>query len=180
MLKKLNLGCGTDIRSGWVNLDSAKLAGVDVVWDVERVPLPFRDAEFDEVLCQDILEHVNYVPILKDLHRILKDSGRITIRVPHFTSKNNYIDPTHKKMFSMRTFDFFTKHSMKGRGYYFDFAFGHVASARMTFELSSRLFFFNKLARWFFNRNRQTQDFYESTFLSRLFPAQNIIVTLVK
>ena len=52
-LKKLNLGCGNDIRVGWTNVDVAKLPGVDIVYDVERVPLPFKNEVFDIVLCND-------------------------------------------------------------------------------------------------------------------------------
>ena len=37
---KLHLGCGTDIRAGWVNLDCAKLPGVDIVHDLNVLPLP--------------------------------------------------------------------------------------------------------------------------------------------
>lgn len=48
---KLNLGCGTDIRKGWINLDIAKLDGIDVIHDVNNVPLPFEDNTFDYVLC---------------------------------------------------------------------------------------------------------------------------------
>ena len=40
-MKKLNLGCGNDIRQGYINLDVAELDGVDVVWDVNKLPLPF-------------------------------------------------------------------------------------------------------------------------------------------
>jgi ubiquinone/menaquinone biosynthesis C-methylase UbiE len=75
------------------------------------VPLPFKNEEFNEILCQDILEHTDYVPILRELHRILKPGGKLIIRVPHFTSRNNFIDPTHKKLFSINTFDFFVKDS---------------------------------------------------------------------
>ena len=43
--QKLNLGCGTEIKKGWVNLDSVALAGVDVVHDIEKLPLrPYRVA----------------------------------------------------------------------------------------------------------------------------------------
>lgn len=39
---KLNLGCGNDIREGWVNLDINKKEGVNVVHDLNEVPLPFE------------------------------------------------------------------------------------------------------------------------------------------
>src|SRR3989344_2394548 len=103
-MKKLNLGSGRDIKKGYINLDLHKLDGVDVVWDIEKLPLPFKDGEFDEILCQDILEHVEYIPVLRELHRILKPRGRLLNRVPHFTSRNNFGDPTHRRMFSIKTF----------------------------------------------------------------------------
>ena len=107
--KKLNLGSGSDTKDGWVNLNIVALPGIDVVHDIEKLPLPFEKDTFDEIVAQDILEHVDYVPVLKDLHRILADGGKLHIRVPHYTSRNNYTDPTHKKRFSVSTFDYFAK-----------------------------------------------------------------------
>lgn len=181
--KKLNLGCGRDTKPGWVNLDSSRLPGVDVVHDIEKLPLPFPDEEFDEILAQDVLEHMaDFMPVLRDLHRILKKGGAITIRVPHFTSKNNFIDPTHRRLFSIHTFEFFIKNSPlhKERDYYFDFAFERIVSRHLTFEKSSRLFFYNRFTEWFFNLSPSMQSFYESTGLSREFPAENILITLEK
>ena len=137
MHKKLNLGCGTDIREGWVNLDSAALPGVDVVHDINSLPLPFAADSFDEIVCQDILEHIaDYTPLLKELHRVLAPGGMLRVRVPHFTSKNNFSDPTHRRMFSSATFDFFTKGTRwhKARHYYFDFSFSSITELELTFE----------------------------------------------
>lgn len=182
--KKLNLGCGKDIKPGWVNLDSAKLSGVDVVWDIEKLPLPFGNEEFDEILANDILEHVEYIPVLLDLHRILKSGGKLEIRVPHFTSVDNFADPTHKKMFSVLTFTFFAENpavrKLAEREYYFDFHFKKIARVKITFEHGSRLFLFNRLIEPLVNINLKMQYFYEATALSRLFPAKNIIVKLIK
>src|SRR3989344_7552220 len=179
-VKKLNLGCGNDIKQGWVNLDSDKLPGVDVVRNIEELPLPFGDGEFDEILANDILEHVEYIPVLKDLHRVLKPGGKLKARVPHFTSKNNFADPTHKKMFSVVTFDFFVKNTIfskpKDREYYFDFHFDRISKIHITFEKSSRWFFYNKIVEPFVNIGPKMQYFYEATALSREFPAENIIV----
>ena len=182
--KKLNLGCGNDIRSGWINLDSSALPGVDVVHNIERVPLPFTDGMFQEILCQDVLEHIDYIPVLKDLHRILEPGGILRIRVPHFTSRNNFVDPTHKKQFSVSTFSYFTQNEQDTksaeRQYYFDFHFSRIVSVELTFDRWSRLFLLNRLVGPIVNRNRRFQMLYEASGWSRLFPAQNILVSIVK
>ncbi len=178
-LKKLNVGCGTEIRGGWINLDSVKLPGVDIVHDIETFPLPFDEETFDIILCRDVLEHVEYVPVLRELHRILKKGGAINIRVPHFTSRRNYDDPTHKKMFSIRTFEYFIKNSRVSRDYYFDFHFNKIAFTKITFE--KKFYFYNYLIEIIINAGNKTKEtLYEATFLSRLFPAESILVKLVK
>lgn len=178
-LKKLNIGCGHDIRSGWINLDSSPLAGVDVVYDIESGLFPFDDEQFDEILCQDVLEHVEYIPVLKEIHRILKKGGKLTIRVPHFTSPNNYIDPTHKKMFSFRTFGFFVLDKSIGeRNYYFDFHFSSINPVKIIFIKG--LLFYNFIVEPIVNSSLVVRKLYEETMFSRLFPAQNILVELIK
>lgn len=178
-LKKLNVGCGKDIRKGWVNLDSVELPGVDIVHDIEKIPLPFNNNEFDIIHCQDIFEHVEYIPVFRELHRILKKGGSILIRVPHFTSRRNYDDPTHKKMFSIRTFEYFVKNSYVKRDYYFDFHFDRIISAKIFFE--KRYYLYNYLVELIINANYKLRDIiYEATFLSRLFPADYMVVKLIK
>jgi SAM-dependent methyltransferase len=177
---KLNLGCGLDIRDGWVNLDSAALPGVDVVHDLSVVPLPFEDGRFSEIVCQDVLEHVDYAQVLRDLHRILRPAGRVLIRSPHFTSKAVYIDPTHRTGFSIDTFSFFVRESdYAERSYYYDFSFSRMESARITFH-RYRWQPWNYLVEPFVNAGTGAQRYYEDTFLSRLFPAANVEVILVK
>lgn len=183
-MKKLNVGAGADVRDGWINLDSHTLAGIDVVHDIESTPLPFSDGYFDEILCQDVLEHVDLIKVLKDLHRILKIGGLISIRVPHFTSKNNYIDPTHKKLFSAFAFDYFVENAFhsksKLRNYYFDFSFSEIQDVHISFERSKRLFFYNAFVERIVNISRDLHYIYESTGCSRIFPAENLHLKLRK
>src|SRR3989344_1469117 len=102
-MKKLNIGCGPDIRSkseGWVNLDDLKLKGVDVVHSLNKFPYPFKNNEFDEVFCSHILEHVDdLIKVMKELHRITKPNGIIKIHVPHFSCGVNYRDPIYERFF---------------------------------------------------------------------------------
>lgn len=176
--KRLNLGCGTDIRAGWVNLDRAALPGVDVVHDLDVLPLPFADGAFTHVCAKDVLEHVDYVPLLREIHRVLRPNGTLEIQVPHFTSADNYIDPTHVRRFSIRTFEFFIAGSATARDYYFDFSFSKIAYRHVTFLRGPLVW--NHLIEPLVNAHDALQKYYELTFMSRMFPAQNIRVTLVK
>jgi SAM-dependent methyltransferase len=177
---KLSIGCGTDIRKGYVNLDCAALPGVDVVHDLDKLPLPFKDSQFEEILAKDVLEHVDYIPLLKELLRIMKPGATLIATVPHWTSTNMYTDPQHKHFFAIRTFGFFCKESpyLKSvdRSYYTDFHFSSH-KARITFP---RHFPWDRINEWLVNIHPKVQVFYELTFWSRLCPAENVFVELVK
>jgi len=175
---KLNLGCGNDIKEGWLNLDVANIPGVDVIHDLNKLPLPFQSNTFTEVLCQDILEHLDYVDLLREIHRVMKSDGLLKIRVPHFTSRNNFIDPTHRRRFSVLTFQFFVKESLHDRSYYFDFYFSKLASVYLSFEKGP--YFYNRPIEWLINKSRNYQSYFEATVLRSLFPAENIEIALIK
>jgi len=177
---KLNLGSGTDIRREYVNLDIAPLAGVDVVHDLAALPLPFETAAFEEVLCKDILEHLDYIPVLRELHRIIRPGGRLVVEAPHFTSPAVYIDPTHRTAFSVETLAFFCgEGSFGSRAYYFDFKFDRIESARILFH-RYRWQPWNYLVEPLVNSSPGAQRFYEETALARIFPAANIRVVIVR
>lgn len=110
---KLHLGCGRDIRPGYVNLDLAKIPGIDVVADLET-RLPFRDGVFDEVFTSHVLEHVgDLIPLLGELARVCRPGAVVRIEVPHFSFFGAYTDPTHKRFYGYHSFDYFTP-----EGYY--------------------------------------------------------------
>ena len=114
MNKCLNLGCGNDIikstdKSKWINLDKVKLNQVDIIHDINKIPFPFKDNEFDLIKCSHVLEHVEDLEkVLIEISRITKKNGIIHINVPHFSCGVSYRDPTHKRLFSYFTFDYYT------------------------------------------------------------------------
>ncbi len=106
-MKKLNLGCGRDIRKGYVNLDRVRLEGVDVVHDLNKVPYPFKEDEFDEIYCKHVLEHTdNLLTVMEEISRISKPGARIKVIAPYFAGQGAYNDPTHKGFFTYKTFDY--------------------------------------------------------------------------
>jgi hypothetical protein len=68
---------------------------------------------------------------------------------------------------------------MHGRGYYFDFAFDSMPTRLIRFQQVSYQPW-NRLVEPLVNRNRKLQGLYETTFLSRLFPAHKVEVELVR
>lgn len=111
MSKKLNVGCGRNILSEWINLDSAMLPGVDVVCDLEPcadVPLPLEDDSVDEFLLSHVIEHLHHtLPLMQELHRVAKPGAKAVIRVPHGASDDAWEDPTHLRGYFLASFGYF-------------------------------------------------------------------------
>lgn len=105
-MKKLNFGCGDDIREGWVNVDIQKAEGIDKSFDFETFPYPFDDNEFDYILLDNVLEHMKDIkPVLLELWRISKQDCIVEIIVPYYNSYYASADPTH--------FHYFNEYCMK-------------------------------------------------------------------
>ncbi len=170
----LNVGSGDIVRPGYINIDIRALPSIDLVADVVR--LPFDDRSFLFVECQDVLEHVDIVPAMRELHRIISPGGLLAIQAVHFSSRDYHVDPTHVRAYSNRTFEFFTRRGGSTRSYYFDFAFDHIVYSAIQFH--GGMLFWNPLIESLVNRSERTRDLYELTFLCRLFPAANVIAVL--
>ena len=97
---KLNLGSGSKILKGYVNVDKFQYYNPDVVHDLEKFPYPFEDNSVDEILLSHVLEHIGQNPdvfnnIIKELYRICKNNSIVDIRVPHPRHDDFISDPTH-------------------------------------------------------------------------------------
>ena len=82
---------------------------------MNKFPYPFKENTFEEVYVSHVLEHVDdLIRTMKELKRICKPGAKIIIRVPHFSCGVSYRDPTHKRLFSYFTFDYFTDECFYG------------------------------------------------------------------
>jgi len=113
---KLNLGCGDDIREGWINIDLAPGPGVDRVWNLEETPLPYEDGTIDEIFASHVIEHLyphQWHELIRDFHRMLRPGGRLEIRVPYGIGRHNS-HTYHRSWFWPYTIDAFI--DLKHRG----------------------------------------------------------------
>jgi predicted SAM-dependent methyltransferase len=80
---RVNVGAGDYPLSGWLNIDNARESAADMRMTVP--PLPFCDAEVDEIYAGHFLEHLDYdtgQEFLRECYRVLRPGGTLGIVVP--------------------------------------------------------------------------------------------------
>ena len=83
-LKKLDLGCGPNIREGWLGADKCAVSKDTMGLDATK-RFPFADATFDYIYSEHMIEHVPWsdgLRMLKECHRVLKPTGVLRIATP--------------------------------------------------------------------------------------------------
>lgn len=97
----LDVGCGSSKTPGAVGLDISPNTDADIVHDLDVFPYPIAGDRFDQILLQDVIEHVaEPIRVFEEMHRIARPGARIQLRTPHFSSVLAYGDPTHRHYFS--------------------------------------------------------------------------------
>jgi predicted SAM-dependent methyltransferase len=83
-VRRLNWGCNTDTRPGWINSDMKEGPGIDITCDI-REGLPIDTDSLDYVVSIHALPEVPYpdlVPTLLELRRVLKPGGVLRLGLP--------------------------------------------------------------------------------------------------
>lgn len=80
----VNLGCGPNLVTGWINVDFFAVKGVDYAADL-RFPLKITSETVDGIFTEHTLEHLAYPDadrLLGECYRIMKKETAIRIVVP--------------------------------------------------------------------------------------------------
>lgn len=105
---KIDLGCGTNKKAGFIGVDNIAFDGVDVVHDIANDKWPWGDGSVDEVHASHFVEHLTAdqrIFFCNELYRVLKKGvyvngqateGFATIITPHWASQRAYGDMTHQ------------------------------------------------------------------------------------
>lgn len=111
-LVKLNIGCGTDYKEGWINIDNNSdhnITRLDLNWDLRHY-LPFPSGSVDFIFNEHFLEHLSVEQgkaAIREFLRVLKPGGVIRIAMPDledivaFFYDKNWKDLPTLKRFSL-------------------------------------------------------------------------------
>jgi len=162
---KLNLGCGKNKKEGYINCDISAEVNPDKIIDLE-VKLPFESNSISKIYSRHTFEHIeHFMQLMKELYRICKNNAEIEVIVPYFAHPGAFQDPTHKRFFTLRTFDYFN--SSNSYSYYSNVRFEVIDITLITFVLRPKTsFIFDKII----NSNLKIYE----RFFSKILPAEEI------
>lgn len=80
----LNIGCGTNPISGWINVD-LDYKYPQIAYMNAELPFPFPDNTFKYINSEHMFEHLSFqvgLHMLKEVYRILESGGKFILSVP--------------------------------------------------------------------------------------------------
>jgi SAM-dependent methyltransferase len=116
---KLHLACGGVHLDGYINVDVSATTKKDFHWDLFRFPYPWETSSVDEIQCHHFVEHIPHhihgvegdglIRFMEECYRILKPGASMHIRHPHPLSDGAWADPTHTRLISPTSWQYFNK-----------------------------------------------------------------------
>lgn len=169
--KLLDLGCGRRKLEGALGVDCCADSAADLIWDLNRVPWPLPDNQFTLVRAIDVLEHVeNVIACMEEIARVATAQATVIIQVPFASSPHVWTDPTHRRGFTSKSFQYFTA----------EFCARHFHYTRARFAVrhveykSTGQRWFDRILHRFANRHKAL---YEKRFLY-WYPVQTVCFAL--
>jgi len=154
---KIHLGCGKSKRPGYIGVDFADLPGVDVIHDLNVLPYPFETNGADDVLLENILEHLpNTITVMEELWRMCKPGAEVEIWVPYYNSPGAHSDPTHVRFFTENSFDYFTPDNETWLSYYNYYSRARFKICSIIPSQKEFLFWLPRKLQWFLGHHLST------------------------
>ena len=116
--ENIDIGCGPSKMSGFRGIDIREFPSGDIVHDLNVLPWPIDDSSANLVIASHVVEHVeSAISFMAELHRILKNGGKLVIRYPHYSQRRTFRDPPHRRFMTLESLDYFIFESELFREY---------------------------------------------------------------
>lgn len=187
-VKKLDLGCGNSVRSGYVGIDlhSDNPDRNIIRADCLEYLRSCEASTIDEIYSRHFFEHVeNLSDYLFEIARVLKPGGVFNFIVPHFSNPYYYSDPTHKRFFGLYTMNYFFKNTLnfkRGVPRYTDTFSKDMVVVDAKLHLMGRPLYgkiTQKFISFLLRKSKRYTEFHERN-LAYLFPIYEVSFTLRK
>lgn len=115
-MRQLNIGCGTDLKADFVNIDKIKWNSLVLQRDV-RYGLPFDTESVDFIYTSHFLEHLESgaecIRFLEECLRVLKQGSLLEIHVPYGRGVDAFM-PDHKSYWTEQSFNILVNDPYQG------------------------------------------------------------------
>jgi predicted SAM-dependent methyltransferase len=99
-VRKLQIGAGSNILSGWLNTNAPKFSRKVIFLDATK-RFPFEDFTFDYIFCEHQIEHLTYeggLFMLRECFRVLKSGGEIRVATPSLETLLGLLAPVKSEL----------------------------------------------------------------------------------
>ena len=181
----LELGCGQNKKNlNAIGIDLLDYDCVDIVGDIFDVLRQIPNGSVMNIYTYHFLEHVSEIDnLIKEMHRIISEHGKIHVVVPHFSNPFYYSDLTHKVSFGLYSFSYYSDSKLKRKvPNYGNKALFRQDTVRLKFKSYPPRYIrhsVKKVFEYIFNMNKYMQEFYEEN-LVYIFPCYEVSFTLSK
>lgn len=120
--KLLDVGCGKGDIFYFIRSKVSKIYGIDKstedlvqasergivtrAVDLDRQNIPYEKDNFDIVTCLDVIEHIkDPIKLIKDIHRVLKNGGRLIVSSPNIRFSSHLNSLVLKGRFPLTSVD---------------------------------------------------------------------------
>lgn len=172
--KNVQLGCGNKPLKDFINVDFYNKKYADEILDLNK-PLPYETSSVDLIYSDNVFEHIdNLLGLMQECHRVLKENGKLVIKVPYFKSKHAFVDPTHVNFFTLQSMDYYVENTHFNNEYRF---FNESFKSQEIFVDDNDMSFFKKLVAIYAVHR---PNHFENSIWSNLFVFHNITYVLNK
>lgn len=111
MKSRLNLGCGTELRPGYINVDdgsmwNGQIRDGAVIHNLNVFPWPFADESAQEILMWNVIEHLpDTGRVMSEVRRILEPGGIFWGQTAYGPSHLGRTHWQHYRWFVARSFE---------------------------------------------------------------------------